>query len=129
MKKVKIKTKKKALRIVMSWQASNKACKTLWTTLFKLHQLQSNFDDSGDKKMSDLTFYNPLESAENIKQNATIIANQLDNAFHGHSAEYESNVDRTKAMASMIEILVDDSKQVKDLANIVDELYSFHGEV
>lgn len=112
-----------------NWSKNNRACTTLWTTLFSMQQLSTNFDDSGDLKMSDLTFYNTLGSSELRKQQAKIIADQLDNVFRiGRGAKYEDNIDRTKAMDGMVEILTDDSKQVKDLASNVDDSYNLWGE-
>jgi len=111
------------------WTKNNRACTTLWTTLFSMQQLSTNFDDSGELKMNDLTFFNALGSADLRRQQATIIADQMDNVFRmGRGAKYEDNVDRTKAMSGMIDILTDESKQVKDLASNVDDSYSFWGE-
>jgi len=111
------------------WSKNNRACTTLWTTLYSMKQLSTNFDDSGDLKMNDLTFYNSLGSAELRKQQSTIIADQLDNVFRlGSGATFETGIDRTKAMGNMIEILTDEEKQVKDLASIVDDAYNFWGE-
>jgi len=39
-----------------NWTSNNRASTTLWTTLFRMHQLDTNFEESGDLKMSDLTF-------------------------------------------------------------------------
>ncbi|MDJ1498911.1 hypothetical protein QNI19_38645 [Cytophagaceae bacterium DM2B3-1] len=111
------------------WSKNNRACTTLWTTLFLMQQLSTNFDDSGDLKMSDLTFYNTLGSSELRKQQAKIVADQLDNIFRiGRGAKYEENVDRGKAMNGMIEILTEESKQIKDLASNVDDSYRFWEE-
>ena len=112
-----------------NWTKDNRACATLWTTLFNMHQLSTNFDDSGDLKMNDLTFYNALGSSDLRRQQATIIADQLDNIFRvGRGAKYEPNVDRTKAMAGMVTILTDEGKLVKDLALNVDNSYIFWEE-
>jgi hypothetical protein len=111
------------------WTKNNRACTTLWTTLYAMKQLSTNFNDSGDLKINDLTFYNALGSAELRKQQSTIIADQLDNVFRlGSGATFETDFDRTKAMGTMIEILTNEEKQVKDLASAVDDAYSFWGE-
>ena len=111
------------------WSKNNRACTTLWTTLNKMEQLSTNFDDSGDLKMNDLTFYNALGSADLRKQQAIIIADQLDNIFRiGRGAEYETDIDRTKAISSIVQILTDEEKLVKDLASTVDDAYNFWGE-
>lgn len=111
------------------WSANNRACTTLWATFFSMHQLSTNFDDSGDLAMSDLTYFNPLGSPELRKQQAVILADQLDHIFRiGRGAIYENNVDRTKAMSSMVKILADEKKLLKDLAKTVDDSYKFWGE-
>jgi hypothetical protein len=112
------------------WTKNNRACTTLWTTLFKMQQLSTNFDDSGELKINNLTFYNSLGSAELRKQQAIIIADQLDNVFRiGRGAEYEKNVDRTKAISCTVDILTDEDKLVKDLASAIDDSYNFWGEI
>lgn len=111
------------------WSTNNRACTTLWTSFFVMRQLVTNFDDSGDLPMSDLTFFNTSASAELRQQQAIIIADQLDIVFRlGRGAQYESNIDRTIAITNMIEILIDGKKLMKDLAKAVDDAYKFWGE-
>ncbi|WP_430403689.1 hypothetical protein [Fluviicola sp.] len=111
------------------WTKNNRACTTLWSTLFNMQQLSTNFDDSGDLKIDELTFYNALGSSDLRRQQATIIADQIDNIFRvGRGAKYESEIDRTKAIAGMVTILIDENKFVKDLASNVDDSYNFWGE-
>ncbi|MFL9844057.1 hypothetical protein [Flavobacterium rhizosphaerae] len=111
------------------WSPNNRACTTLWSTLYYMQQLFTNFDDSGELPMSELTFYNTLGSAEFRKQQATIIADQLDYVFRiGRGAKYENAIDRTKAIASILKVLTDSKKMVKDLAKAVDDAYKFWGE-
>ena len=111
------------------WTTNNRACKTLWTSLSTMNQLSANFEDSGNLKMQDLTFYNPTVSGELLKQQATMVADQLDTIFrNGRGAKFEVNIDRTKAINAMIDVLVDGEKQVKDLASKVDDAYKFISE-
>lgn len=112
------------------WSKNNRACTTLWTSLSKMKQLITNFDDSEGLKMSNLTFFNSLASADLRKQQATIVADQLDTIFRtGRGAKYENDISRGKAMISMIGILTDEEKTVSDLATAVDEAYNFWGEL
>jgi hypothetical protein len=112
-----------------NWTKNNRACTTLWTTLYNMKQLQSNFEVSGQLKMQDLTFYNVLSSSDLRNQEAKIIADQLDNIFRiGRGAKYESGVTRSDAMIAMVEILTDDSKLVEELATKIDNQYLFWGE-
>lgn len=111
------------------WSRNNRACTTLWSTLYTMQQLTTNFDESGDLKMNDLTFFNMLSSSDLRKQESKIIADQLDNVFRiGRGAKFEQGIDRSKAISSMIEILSDEEKQVNELAFTVDEAYLFWGE-
>ncbi|AHF17024.1 hypothetical protein NIASO_00450 [Niabella soli DSM 19437] len=94
-----------------------------------MQQLSTNFDDSGDLAMNTLTYFNTLGSPDLRKQQAMIIADQLDHIFRiGRGAKYEANVDRTKAMNSMVKILIDEKKLLKDLAQTIDDSYKFWGE-
>jgi len=111
------------------WTKNNRACTTLWTALFNMQQLKTNFEESGNLKMSDLTFYNVLSSSDLRNQEAKIIADQLDNVFRiGRGAKFEEGVDRSKAISSMTKILSDEEKLVKDLSSSIDESYLFWGE-
>jgi len=111
------------------WSNKNRACKTLWTSLLQMNQLVTNFEDSGDLKMSDLTFFNNLSSADLRQQEASVIADQLDNIFRlGRGAKFEEGTDRAGAMDSMIQVLTDEDKLVKDLGEIVDGAYRFFRE-
>jgi len=112
-----------------TWTANNRACTTLWTTLYNMTQLVTNFDDSGELKMKDLTYYNPLASAEMRRQAALMISDQLDNIFRiGRGAKYEKDIDRDDAITGMMEVLEDENKTVKELASVADKLYRFWGE-
>lgn len=111
------------------WTSTNRACKTLWTSLYSMQQLVTNFDDSGALFMNDLTFYNELADADQLSDEAKIVADQLDNIFiNGRGAKYEPGVDHAQAISGMIAILIDKTKQVQDLASQVDASYKFWGE-
>lgn len=111
------------------WTINNRASTTLWTTLFRMNQLDTNFEDSGELKVSDLTFFNNLGSADLREQEASVIADQLDNIFRlGRGAKYENGVDRQSAMESMIEVLTDEDKLVSELGETVDAAYRFWRE-
>jgi hypothetical protein len=112
-----------------NWTEKNRACKTLWTSLRTMNQLFTNFEESGDLKMKDLAFFNSLVSKALLINEATMVADQLDNIFrNGRGAIFEENTDRTKAIGAMVAILVDGEKQVSDLAATVDDAYKFISE-
>ncbi len=109
-----------------TWDNNNTACNTLWITLHDMNQLVTNFAISGDLTMSDLTFYNNLADAGQRKQNASMVATQLDNVFiNTYLSEYEAGVTTTIAINGLVSILLDGEKQVKNLGATCDELYQF----
>jgi hypothetical protein len=111
------------------WSGNNRACTTLWSTLFRMNQLFTSFNESGTLTMPDLTFFSPTDSSSMRRQAATILADQLDNIFIvGRGAEYEQGVTHDGAVAATIEILTDAEKSLTDLALVVDENYLFWGE-
>lgn len=112
-----------------NWTGNNRACTTLWSTLFRMRQLVTNFDESGSLKMSDLLFFNNLSSGDLRRQEAIIIADQLDNIFRlGRGAVYEASMDRAKAMQAMVNVLTDEKKTVAELAEASDKAYHFWQE-
>jgi hypothetical protein len=112
------------------WSKNNRACEAVWTSFYKMNQLFSNFDDSGTLQIKSLTFYSTLNSADLRKQQAIIIADELDNIFRNiRGAVYENNINRTTAMQNMVDILTDGSKTLSDLASAIDSCYKFWGEV
>jgi hypothetical protein len=111
------------------WNSNNRACTTLWLTLYTTNQLTTNFPDSGTLKMNDLTFYNELSSPEQRAHEISMFADQLDNIFiNGRGAEYEDSVDHSSAIAGLISVLSDKTKEVQDLAAEADDIYKFWKE-
>jgi hypothetical protein len=111
------------------WSKDNRACKALWTCLYRMKQVSANFDDSGSLQINSLLFYSTIDSAELRKQEAISIADELDTVFrNGLGTVYENTIDRTSAMQQMVNILTDGNKSVTDLASAVDACYKFWGE-
>jgi len=112
-----------------NWSNNNRACTSTWTTLFRMGQIRANFSDSGKLPIGQLTFYSNLSSAELRRQEASIIADQMDNIFRfGRGAVYEESFDRTKSLSQMVEILVTEDMTVTDLARTIDDCYLFWQE-
>ena len=112
-----------------NWTMNNRASTTLWTTLSRMNQLDTNFEESGALKISDLTFFNTLSSSAAQAQDAAMIADELDNIFRvGRGAEFEDGVDRLIAMDAMVTVLSDPEKLVMELAQTVDDMYRFWKE-
>ena len=75
------------------WIKTKRACATLWSTLYKMHQFKTRFSTSGDLRMADLTFYNKLSSSEMRELEVQVIADQIDKIFtKGRGAKYEEGI-------------------------------------
>lgn len=111
------------------WNRNNRACTTTWTTLRVLDQNKKVFKDSGNVKMSELTYWNLTASADMRKLQATTLANQMDNIFRQiRRAEYEEGVTKEKAVNDMVNTLTTEEKTISHLADIIDADYLFWGE-
>jgi len=112
-----------------NWNRNNRACGTTWTTLRVLDQSFKVFKDSGDVKMSDLTYWNQAADADIRTIQAGALANQMDNVFRQiRRAEYEEGVTREKAVGDIVKTLTNENKTISDLAEINDDNYKFWGE-
>ncbi len=112
-----------------TWNKNNRACTTTWTTLRVLDQNMKVFNDSGEVKMSNLTFWNPTASSEMRKFQATSLANQIDNVFILiRKAKYENNVTKEKAITDITNTFINENKTICDLAEVIDSDYLFWGE-
>ena len=111
------------------WSANSRACKTTWSTLRILNQLEETFAEAGTLKMKGLTFWNQSGSADNRESMARTLSIQVDNVFTLiRGARYEDGASKPKAIEGMLAILLDESKTVVDLALAADALYKFWKE-
>ena len=55
------------------WTTENPAFVDTWFSLFRLGQTKKQFNAADTIKMSELTFFNPLSSKDNLKIEVTII--------------------------------------------------------
>jgi len=112
-----------------TWSRNNRACTTIWITLYSMQQLTTNFDDSGALTMNELTFYNELSSSDQRAHEIAMLADQLDNVFiNGRGAKYEAGVTRSSAVSGLVGVLTEATNTVADLASTADSLYQFWGE-
>lgn len=108
------------------WRTDCRACKALWTTLLSLKQVFTSFEKSGDLAIGDLSFYNKPGGSEQQKQEATALSIQLDKVFTGvRGARYADNVSKNKALSDMMQVLLQENRQVKHLAQVVNNNYVF----
>lgn len=113
----------------MPWQKNNRAATTLYSTFLKLDQLNLVFSKSGSLKMSELQYFNPAASPEQLDTEIKMLADITDKIFIvGRSAQYEEGIDKTQAMAAMVTVLRDEDKTMEELGDVVDELYLFWNE-
>lgn len=112
-----------------TWNVNSRACTTLWTTLYSMQQLTTNFADSGTLTMSELTYYNELSSSDQRSHDIAMLADQIDVVFtDGRGAKYEPGVDHSAAVAGLVGVLSQENQTVADLASTADSLYQFWGE-
>lgn len=111
------------------WNKNNRACKTTWSTLYVLNQLQEAFPAAGALKMKQLTFFTQAGDAELRKVAAKNLAISMDNIFRLiRHAKFEKGVKPETALQQMIDTLLDEKKTVADLAAVNDKNYLFLGE-
>ncbi len=115
----------------MSWNSNNRAHAALWTfEIWQKKMRDSGFDEVGEWKTDFIIGYAAGGSTDMRSQNALVHAELLDEAFTSlFRATYEANIDRDTAINSMLAVLSDSSKTMTDLADPVDSLYRFIGEV
>lgn len=114
---------------MIQWSNNNRPCTTLWSTLYTMHELTSDFPDSGSLTMQDLTFYNSLASADLRNQQANEISTHLDSVFiTARGAKYQQGVKQSDAVPKMGAVLCDATKTLTDLASIAHDCYVFYGE-
>ena len=112
-----------------AWNNNNLAHTETWGFLFDDEELDVNFGQARDVKMSDLAFYNPAVSGGMLDQDAQLRAARLDRDFRKKSAAvFETGWDVPKAVEAMKAVLKDKDKLVCELAVEVDEIYSFTTE-
>jgi hypothetical protein len=111
------------------WSADNRACKTTFTTMLSLEQIQAAFPDAGTIEMQTCAYYDTAGSSAAIALAATGLAMQLDNTFvQIRGAHYEDGVTQDAAIAGLTEVLKVGTSTLADLANVADKSYLFRGE-
>lgn len=115
----------------MKWSNNSVACKTIWTTLMVFEQISERqlFKTTGDKKMSDLPFFAKDGTDAVKKARAKSLAIQFDKYFRiARGAKYESDVNKKKAVDSLVTVMKEADKLVVDLADVADDMYLFYRE-
>lgn len=108
------------------WTSNTPACVNLWSTLYIMKQHKRTFKKAETLTMRELLFYNPTLTKEELKFEAEGIADFLDNVFRNtYGGRYEEGVNKAKAVADMVNILINAGKPLPDLAAKVDDDYNF----
>jgi hypothetical protein len=91
-----------------------------------MKQHKKTFKKAGDLTMKDLLFYNPALTKDELEFEAGGIADFLDNVFKNtYGGSYETGINKSKAVAHMVEILMDADMSMADLAATIDDDYNF----
>lgn len=108
------------------WTSNNLACVNLWSTLYIMKQHKKTFKKAETLAMRDLLFYNPTLTKEELKFEANGIADFLDNVFKNtYGASYETGINKSQAIADMVDILINAAKTMAHLAAKIDDDYNF----
>lgn len=113
------------------WNANNRACTTTWTTLRVMGQIPQDmvFNNAGDVKISELTYWGEMTSADMRQTQARTLAIMMDNIFRMiRGAKYEEGKTNQQAVEAIINTLLNGEKIVADLAEINDANYYFWKE-
>jgi hypothetical protein len=110
------------------WTNTSWACKETWGLLFFDEELNVNFFQAGDVKMSELAFYNPAVSSGTLDIDAEYRAARLDRLFQTQGGgKYKSGWNTPKSVSAMKTVLENKDKLVRDLAAQANDIYAFSG--
>jgi hypothetical protein len=110
------------------WSNENTSCIKTWITLKELDQIDKNFEQSGDIKMEELTFWNSSTSEEMRNIQANTIAIEMDKIFIKDGSKYELSSNKEKSINEIVKTLLVSDKTINDLASINDINYKFYKE-
>ena len=109
-----------------NWSDKPTAFVILWITMRDFHQLTTNYVNTEELKMSELTFYNSIEGAEQREIAAKMLAAQLDKTFtKTYLCTYENGVTKSQAISDMVGILTSSDDTMLTLGEKVDSSYKF----
>ena len=111
------------------WSNNNPADLFTWFNLKQLKQLSKDFDSSQKLTVKQLNFYNELASAEAKRLAAEALAIPLVNLYQSiGKADFEKGMTKDKAKDSLIDVLVDGTKTIVELATVADSCFHFPNE-
>jgi hypothetical protein len=91
-----------------------------------MKQHRKTFKKAETLKMNELLFFNPLLTKDELRFEAEGIADFVDIVFKNtYGGRYEENINKEKAVRNMVDIMIQKSKTMADLAAQVDSDYNF----
>ena len=112
-----------------NWSKNNMAHRRTFLTLRILNQTKKQFDDAATQTMGQLAFTVPGDSSAMRREKARALASTMNNVFvDAFKTTLESDVTKTKAINSMVDVLVVPTATVEQLADAADVCYEFLGE-
>jgi len=111
------------------WSNNNLADVYTWFILKQLNQHNEDFATCQKLTIKNLHFYNDLASPENKRLLAEALAIPLVNLYQSlGKADFEKGMTKDKAKESLIDILIDGTKSIVELATVADDCFHFPNE-
>ena len=111
----------------MAWTDTSDTCIAVWESLIKLEQIDKNttFDATGPILMKDLAFYSDVASNDVNTAKAEALAEVMDSGFtNAFNGTYQAGYNKAKATNAIAALLIQTAKNVEDLSDTVDSIYS-----
>lgn len=113
-----------------AWSRNDLACVNTWAFLRGLGQFNAKFDDAKKIRMSELKFRNPVATSDANQIAAKQLTAQLDRIYiKALMAKYEEGFNFAAAVPALTEAVMTDANTLVQLADVVDSIYNFRGEV
>lgn len=113
----------------MEWNNNNKSCVSTWYYLANTHQLDTNFDDSPKVTMDQLSLWNALSKDVTEAKARAWAEWYISYVTSKDGAQYEKGYNWASSVNAMVEVMIDKTKTVADLAATIDEAIFFYNEV
>jgi hypothetical protein len=112
----------------MEWSNNNAACVTTWSVLRLLEEIPVNktFVKCGAMNVSQMRFFGAGGSPQMLAFQARSLAATMDSIFRNiRKAVFEKGVTQAAARQAIAAVLVDGTKSMPELAEVIDANYIF----
>lgn len=116
----------------MEWSNNNAACVTTWSVLRLIEEIPINktFVKCGEMTVSQMRFFGANASPPMLAFQARSLAATMDSIFRNvRKAVFETGVKQADARKAIAAVLVDGTKTMPELAEVIDASYIFLLEV